>query len=347
MTRVAVVGAGWVTVNRHLPSLSRHPGVRVVGMVTPEPPQVSRAELARRHGLTRYGATLDEPWLRDEVDAVVIGTPPDTHADLVCAALERGLHVLVEKPFALTTEDADRMIGAAKAADRRLAVIHNLQYGRAATRARALLTSGRLGDLRAAFGVQSSNHRRRLPSWYPKLPLGLFTDEAPHLIYLLQSFVPGAQVRSLHVGPAFAPDDNTPDLVSVVLRGGGQAFGSLQMTFVGAISEWLLVLAGSRATAMVDFFRDVCVVVPDDGGHRTFDVLRTQVAAAAGHAAGTVAAGSLRVRGRLDYGNDEVVRRFIAAVRDPSQDLAGISAERGRDVVTVLAAAHGAAGSHG
>ncbi|MFD0743503.1 hypothetical protein ACFQ1L_18090 [Phytohabitans flavus] len=159
--------------------------------------------------------------------------------------------------------------------------------------------------------------------------------------------MPGAQVRSLHVGPAFAPDDNTPDLVSVVLRGGGQAFGSLQMTFVGAISEWLLVLAGSRATAMVDFFRDVCVVVPDDGGHRTFDVLRTQVAAAAGHAAGTVAAGSLRVRGRLDYGNDEVVRRFIAAVRDPSQDLAGISAERGRDVVTVLAAAHGAAGSHG
>lgn len=341
--RVAAVGAGWVTVHRHLPALARHSDVRLVGVVAPDLPAGTVSDLRQKYGMTRFGATLDEPWLTTEVDAVVVGTPPDTHADIVCRALELGSHVLVEKPFALTVADADRMIDAAATAGRTLAVVHNLQYSRAASRARRMLESGALGELRGVFGVQSSNHRRRLPSWYPSLPLGLFTDEAPHLVYLLQSFLPGAEVASLHVGPPFDTENNTPDLVSMVLRGAdGDPFGSLQMTFVGAVSEWLLVLAGSRGTAVVDFFRDVCLRLPDDGGHLTANVLRTQAAATAGHALGTVTAGVQRLRGRLDYGNDEVVRRFVAAVRHGA-DLGGIDAARGRDVVAVLQAAHEAA----
>ncbi|NLD78328.1 MAG: Gfo/Idh/MocA family oxidoreductase [Acidimicrobiales bacterium] len=336
--RVAVVGGGWVSRHRHLPSLRSHDGVEVVGMVVPRgalDPAV-RTALAAEDPRFRFGNRLDEEWL-DGVDAVMVGTPPDTHHPLVVDALRRGFHVLVEKPFALTVADAEEMISAAERNDRMLCVVHNLQFGRAASRAREQLASGALGELRGVFGTQSSNHERRLPTWYPDLPLGLFTDEAPHLVYLLQAFLPEATLESLYVGRPLGPSDRTPDLVTLAVRS-GDLVGSLQMTFVGAVSEWLLVIMGTRGTMVLDFFRDVAFTVPNDHGHLPRNVLGTQLRAVGGHLADTVAAGIRRVRSQLDYGNDEVVDRFVTAVRTGRAD-PHIDGARGLDVVRVLEAA--------
>lgn len=342
--RVATVGAGWVSQNRHMPALHQDPDVTFAGVVVPEA-QLSaegRADLQKRFGPLRFGPSLEADWLAD-VDAVMVGTPPDTHPDLVVSALEAGKHVLVEKPFALTTAEADRMIDAAAANDRLVSVVHNFQFGRAANHARTVIAGGGFGDVKAVFGVQSSNHERRLPSWYRELPLGLFTDEAPHLVYLLQSFLPDADLESLHVGRPLGADDNTPDLVSMVLRD-GDVVGSLHMTFVGALSEWMLVILGTRATLVLDLFRDVCFTVPNDHGHLAADVLRSQLRAVGGHLVGTFGAGTQRLRGKLDYGNAEVVRRFVAAVRSGVPD-PHIDGTLGRDVVRVLEAAHRASGT--
>lgn len=342
--RTATVGAGWVSQNRHMPALHHNRDVDLVGVVVPEghlSPDV-RAKIEDRFGPLQFAPSIDADWMVD-VDAVMVGTPPITHPDLVIGALEAGKHVLVEKPFALTTVDADRMVDAAAANRRIVSVVHNFQFGRAASHARAVIAAGGLGELKAVFGVQSSNHERRLPSWYRELPLGLFTDEAPHLVYLLQSFLPDADLESLHVGRSLAADDNTPDLVSMVLRD-GNVVGSLHMTFVGALSEWMLVILGTRATLVLDLFRDVCFTMPNDHGHLAADVLRTQLRAVGGHLAGTFGAGTQRLRGRLDYGNAEVVRRFVAAVRTGVAD-PHIDGTRGRDVVRILEAAHRASGS--
>lgn len=72
-----------------------------------------------------YGAkpvTSVEAFVEAGLDAAVIATPNRTHADLGVALLERGVHVLVEKPIAATIEDAQRLIDAAKANDRVLMV---------------------------------------------------------------------------------------------------------------------------------------------------------------------------------------------------------------------------------
>ena len=341
--RVAAVGAGWVSQNRHMPALHHDPDVAFTGVVVPDGQltPASRADLQKRFGALEFGPGLDADWMA-EVDAVMVGTPPDTHPDLVIAALDAGKHVLVEKPFALTTAEADRMIDAAAANERIVSVVHNFQFGRAANHARSVIAGGGLGDLKAVFGVQSSNHERRLPSWYRELPLGLFTDEAPHLVYLLQSFLPDADLESLHVGRPLAADDNTPDLVSMVLRD-GDVVGSLHMTFVGALSEWMVVVLGTRATLVLDLFRDVCFTMPNDHGHLAADVLRSQLRAVGGHLVGTFGAGTQRLRGKLDYGNAEVVRRFVAAVRSGVAD-PHIDGTRGRDVVRILEAAHRASG---
>src|SRR5215204_4319616 len=74
----------------------------------------------------KTGAAAFTDWreLLDKVTAVSIVTPTETHAEIACAFLERGVHVLVEKPIARTLEETDRMIAAAQATGAKLMVGH-------------------------------------------------------------------------------------------------------------------------------------------------------------------------------------------------------------------------------
>jgi predicted dehydrogenase len=308
-----------------------------IGLVTVEPhlERVDRARLSRGFGLRYFTCDFSEQWFRDEVDAVIIGTPPDTHYDLVLRCLGLGKHVLVEKPFALSEAQAAEMSYAARTADRKLGVVHNFQFARACRRAKALVESGALGELRSVHGFQSSNHRRRLPGWYRKLPMGLFTDESPHLIYLLSSYLKGTERLWSIVGPKLAADDNTPRNVAVHFEPCSGPSGSLQMCFTGALSEWYLAIFGSKATALLDLFRDILIVLPDDDRHLAGDVFRTSWRAVRSHLGGFLASGWRHLAGVLDYGNGEVLRRFSAAILDDSP-MPEMDAEAGRAVVAIM-----------
>ncbi len=83
----------------------------------------------------------------DDVDLVVVSTPPNTHADWVLRALEAGKHVVVEKPFCLTVEEADRQIAAAAGAGLTLAVYQNRRWDADYLALKAAVRSGQLGDV--------------------------------------------------------------------------------------------------------------------------------------------------------------------------------------------------------
>jgi predicted dehydrogenase len=83
----------------------------------------------------------------DDVDLVVVSTPPNTHADQVLRALEAGKHVVVEKPFCLTVDEADRQIAAARDAGLLLAVYQNRRWDRDYLALKAAVRAGRLGEV--------------------------------------------------------------------------------------------------------------------------------------------------------------------------------------------------------
>ena len=72
--------------------------------------------------------SLDEIVADPEVDLVDICLPPNLHVDAACKALNAGKHVLCEKPLGLTTEDCDKILTAAKAADRKVLCAQVLPY---------------------------------------------------------------------------------------------------------------------------------------------------------------------------------------------------------------------------
>jgi len=106
-----------------------------------------RQAAARRHRdveLFEDAAALVES---DRIDAVVVATPLDTHFPLAKAAIERGRHVLVEKPFAASKAQAEELAALAARHDVRLMVDHTFVYNGAIRRIRSLVDAGELGEL--------------------------------------------------------------------------------------------------------------------------------------------------------------------------------------------------------
>lgn len=116
--RIGIVGAG-IMGRGNAVALSREPGVSITACVSRTRASADRLadEIAGRGApRPRVHDHPDELLADDEVDAVVITTPDHQHADLVVAAAGAGRHVLVEKPFATSVEDADRALAAVRSA---------------------------------------------------------------------------------------------------------------------------------------------------------------------------------------------------------------------------------------
>ena len=77
-----------------------------------------------------------------EVDAIVVATPASTHYKLAKIALEAGKHVLVEKPLAMCTAEADELVALAQATGRTLMVGHTFLYNAAVSHLKQLLDKG-------------------------------------------------------------------------------------------------------------------------------------------------------------------------------------------------------------
>jgi len=129
------------------------------------------------------------------VQAVVVATPHPAHASVTTEALRAGAHAIVEKPLASSLADCDAMIGAARAAGKRLAVISQRRLYAPTRRVRDAIDAGRLGrpilGTVTMLGWRSEEYYRSDPwrgSWDGEGG-GVLVNQAPHQIDLLQWFM--------------------------------------------------------------------------------------------------------------------------------------------------------------
>ena len=281
LIKVAAVGLGWVALNRHIPAMKRTAAYEIVGVIDRRPGHAEA--VAGKLGLPRYAqaATLDQvPWL-DEVDAITVATAPMAHYPLVRDALARGKHVLTEKPFTMTVAEGEELVAAAATANRQLAIVHNFQFARSTMLLKSDLARGTLGAIKSIDAVQFGNPGRRLPIWYEELPLGLFYDESPHLLYLMGA-VAGDLTLARSIVVPNADGARTPARIDAYFTSPTiKAPISLRCNFESPVSEWYLMVFGEKRLAIVDVFRDIYISLPNDGSHDTLRVLRTSATATA------------------------------------------------------------------
>jgi predicted dehydrogenase len=144
--RLGFLGVGWIGRNR-LEALVAAAAAEVVAVADPAQELAAAAQTLAPGARAARG--LDE-LLELELDGVVIATPSALHADQAVAALERGMAVFCQKPLARTEAETRRVVDAARAADRLLAVDLSYRWTEGMQRIRELVAGGRLGRVYAA-----------------------------------------------------------------------------------------------------------------------------------------------------------------------------------------------------
>jgi glucose-fructose oxidoreductase len=148
--RYAVVGLGHIAQVAVLPAFGNaRRNSRLAALVSSDP--LKLAELGRKYGVERLHSyeQYDALLASGDIDAVYIALPNSLHCDYAVRAARAGVHVLCEKPMAVTEEECERMAGAANAAGVKLMVAYRLHFERANLEAAEIARSGRLGELRA------------------------------------------------------------------------------------------------------------------------------------------------------------------------------------------------------
>jgi predicted dehydrogenase len=144
--RVALIGYGLAGASFHAPLIATTPGLRLATVVTSNPERAAQAR--EQHPGVTVVDSAERLWERaGEVDLVVVASPNRTHVPLALAALDAGLHVVVDKPLAATAADARGVVDAARARGLLLSVFQNRRWDGDFLTLRRLLSEGALGDV--------------------------------------------------------------------------------------------------------------------------------------------------------------------------------------------------------
>jgi scyllo-inositol 2-dehydrogenase (NADP+) len=149
---VIMIGCGNFSRRYHVPCLEADPGVEISAIFDPTPSDGVR-ELAVRAGAPLVSAPQSLPVPTGKTMAIVT-TPHALHADHVAFALERGWHVLCDKPFVMTASEARALAVEAQRRELVNAIAFNRRFDRGCLRAREIVRSGAIGPVRYVETIQ-------------------------------------------------------------------------------------------------------------------------------------------------------------------------------------------------
>lgn len=193
------------------------------------------------------------------VDAVVIATPHWSHPEVAIDALDRGLHVLTDKPLAVHVADGRRMLAAHTDKTRRFGVIFNERTRPVNAKVRSMIQAGELGDIRRviwlATGIFRSHAYYASGGWratWAGEGGGVLINQASHDLDLLQWFV-GLPVRvTAKLGLGKYHPIEVEDDVSALLEYPGGATGLFAMTTGEAPGTNRVEIAGDQGKLELD-----------------------------------------------------------------------------------------------
>ncbi len=150
IVRLGVIGAGWFASRRHLPDCQKTSTLSLTAISRRD--AEARQKIADHFGVPSEKAFADWTEMLEavELDAVLIATPHALHYEQAKAALERGLHVLVEKPMALTSQEAYTLLDLATQQNRLISTTLNPPFWAHCHAIRQTLREGKIGSLESA-----------------------------------------------------------------------------------------------------------------------------------------------------------------------------------------------------
>ena len=234
--RYAVVGAGWISQIAFMPAVPQTGNSVMTAIITGH--AENAAKLAKFYGIEHvfgyddYDAALASGLF----DAVYIGLPNSLHADYTIRALKAGLHALVEKPLAISIEECEAMIAAAKEGGAHLMTAYRLHCEPGTVEAIRLIREGAIGTPRFfssifSFQAPSGNHRLKAEHWGgPLQDIGVYCLNAARHVFGAEPTLAIA-MKGHGEDPRFSEVEET---ISATLRFPGDAIAHFTASFNAA-----------------------------------------------------------------------------------------------------------------
>ena len=331
----AVVGAGLIAETKHIPAFQRHRN-KVSLTALCDLNQDGARKLAARLGVPRVYSDLDAMIDAEKPDLVDICTPPQTHARLAVAAMNRGCHVLIEKPMALSVAECDRIVEAAHRNGVKVCVGHSDLFYYPFMEARELVRAGAIGEfrgMRIMLSTPTDYMTSREDHWAHKLPGGVIGETGPHIVYMTLAFINPIHRVSVDAMktldfPWSRYDDYRINLI------GDSAMSSVSLFY--ATDQWAnrvdihgeegtltldlegMYLINSRRPRLKPAVRVALSVLKDSG-----QIVQN-----------LVAKGVRLAAGKYENTHDIIVSRFVDSIVDDTAS--PVPAEEGREAVRVL-----------
>jgi len=260
LIRGGIIGYGYIASRGHAPVYSKREDVEIIAIADICSPRLAIAR--EDFNDVRLYRCAEELIAQEAgyLDFVDIATPPVFHASIATQAIERGLHVLCEKPLTTSTNDARCLIDLAKRNRRVLFPCHNYRHAPVVKAVREILDSERIGKVTAASlstfrhshakGVQEWN-----PNWRRELEYGgggIAMDHGSHTFYLCFDWL-GAYPTAISAKmTSRGPDKyNTEDNFAATLTF-PTGTANVSLSWTAGIRKVVYIIQGERGAVMVD-----------------------------------------------------------------------------------------------
>jgi predicted dehydrogenase len=226
--RLGLIGAGGIA-QAYVQALAQSTTAELVGVADVR--SEAAAALAERAGCVPF-ASADELFEQTECEAAIVCTPPVTHPEICCGLLDRGVHVLCEKPLAIGPDEAREMLAAADRSTAQLTMASKFRYARDVVEAKSIVTSGLIGDVILFENAFTS--RVEMKTRWNSDPLisggGVLVDNGTHSVDILRYFL-GPLVEIQVVEGRRVQDIPVEDTVRVFVRSAAGVMGSIDLSW--------------------------------------------------------------------------------------------------------------------
>ncbi|MDC0736829.1 NAD-dependent epimerase/dehydratase family protein [Cognatishimia sp. SS12] len=280
--RTAIIGAGYIA-DWHAEALKMTPGAELVAVC--DLSSSAADGFAAAHGVAAYH-DLDAMIAADICDAVHILTPPNSHAALAETCLRAGLHVLVEKPVALSAEDTRKIVAVAEESGKTFAAGHNFLGLPSYQRLKDAVRAGKLGKITSA---EINWHFPLAPLrsgpfglWLLQEPKNLLLELGPHLFGFAVDLFGAPEIEYLSLGkPIALPADTDRPQSWRILARAGDVDVTLNISLVETMDDRSVTVRGSSAQARLDYAQDTLVVAAENASDIVVNPLRRQLSQSA------------------------------------------------------------------
>ena len=282
--RVGLIGAGYIA-DWHASALAATDGVRITGLCDRN---IAAAEaLAAGHGAQAFGA-VEDLISAGICDAVHILTPPDLHHDIALECLAGGLHVLVEKPVALSGTETQAIEDAARAAGKSFVAGHNFLGLPGYQRLKALARTGTLGRISSAH-ITWALPLAPLRSgpyglWLLREAKNLLLELGPHPFSFAVNLFGPLDIRAVDLGqPVTLPGGETRPQSWRILARAGDIDVTFDLSLVETTDDRSITLRGSSGMARLDYAADTLLTRHDNTADLVLNPLLKSLSQAGGH----------------------------------------------------------------